>query len=258
MDILSNIPKTENLSGQEKQQHYKMIILIYASIIQPKYKEQVEICLSTWVPVADKHGIKCIFVLGEEKTDYNDPHFLYLPGVANDYMSASFKQYLGLKYISENYNFDFIFVCGTDTYPNITKLYALLNTFDKNIPMYIGGHGEHIMINQKLYYFHSGGAGFILTSKANEILYPYYQNVNQWWIKWCSWDIVNACDVSMAVLCQLLEIYSVNNEGFHACNHKNFKCPRPHLNKNIENIISCHYMSPEDMFEFGKLIGDLK
>jgi hypothetical protein len=45
--------------------------------------------------------VKLLFFMGEEKTtdEFVGDEFVYLPGVSNDYLSASYKQYLGLKLI---------------------------------------------------------------------------------------------------------------------------------------------------------------
>lgn len=257
MNILETISLDNTLPALNRQ-HYRLTICVYASMIQSKYRDQVIASLATWVPEADKNDVKCIFFLGEEKIDYDDSHFVYLPGVLNDYMSASYKQYFGMKYIYENFDTDFMFVCGSDTYPNIHKMLDLITTFDENIAMYIGGHGDTITLNGNQYYFHSGGAGFILTKKANEILYPYYKNLVQWWINWSDKYFISACDISMAVLVKVLKIQIVYHNGFYSCNHKSNSCCCFHPEKSYKTIITCHFMNPNDMHEFTNILNSTR
>jgi len=98
--------------------YYRLIINIFACPINDKYKKEILKINTTWGKRAEK-GIKVLFMFGEEKTDLIDDKYVYLKNVKNDYESASHKQNLGLKYIYDNYNVDYVLTCGTDTYINI-------------------------------------------------------------------------------------------------------------------------------------------
>jgi hypothetical protein len=147
---------------------YDLIILIFACYTITKYKEQINILNETWVKKCSEYkNIKVLYFLGEQKIDqFIDTQtikYINLIGIKDDYFSASYKQFLGLKYVKENYNTKFIICLGSDTYLNIPKLLLYIKNFDHNDNLYIGGHGCVREICSKKYYFHSGGPGFIIT-----------------------------------------------------------------------------------------------
>ena len=147
---------------------YDLIILVYACYTLDKYKKQIEIINSTWGKKCEAFkNIKIVYFLGEEtEPGFNDTNYINyvnLVGVKNDYLSASYKQFLGMKYIYENYKTKFIICIGTDTYLNIPKLISYIHKLDYTKCLYIGGHGCERQIGLNKYYFHSGGPGFIIT-----------------------------------------------------------------------------------------------
>ena len=82
---------------------YKCIICIYGCINQEKYKNQIKKIKETYEKCNKNDKIKILYFLGENKcNDYHCDNFIYLKNVSDDYMSASYKQHLGLKYIYEN------------------------------------------------------------------------------------------------------------------------------------------------------------
>ena len=166
----------------ELKPKYKIIFNIFSCSTVEKYKQEIIKINETWGKKAQENGIKILFFLGEEKTDLIDENkYIYLKDVKNDYNSAAYKQNLGLKYIYENYNADFIFTCGTDTYINIENLLSYISQFDKNQNLYIGGHGDYRILGDENIYFHSGGPGFILSNSVLSKIYPELYNIqNQW------------------------------------------------------------------------------
>ena len=157
-------------------EEYELIILVYACYTVKKYKNQIEVINETWGKKCETYkNIKLLYFLGEEKiTGFDDTDsikYINLPCVKDDYLSASYKQFLGLKYVHENYKTKFIICLGTDTYLNIPKLLLYINNFDYNDCLYIGGHGCERDICSKKYYFHSGGPGFIITHICLEKIY---------------------------------------------------------------------------------------
>lgn len=212
------------------------------------------------------NGIKVLYFLGEEQTDLQDASkYIYLNGVKNDYNSAGDKQNLGLKYIYENYNTDFVFVCGTDTYINVEKMLLLLNEYSCDQPLYIGGHGDTRTVCEKKCYFHSGGAGFILSNECLHLIYRKLWSMSRDWncelnennSKWLRF----ACDVEISYYLQRfiphLQII-VNNEAFVACdyyglfNNAMSVCCGDRVKK--ENIISCHRMTSQSFDDFTQLL----
>jgi len=245
---------------------YKLIFNIFACGTIKKYKDEILKINETWGKIAEELGIKILFFLGEEPTDLIDKDkYIYLKDVDNTYSSAAHKQYLGLKYIYENYNTEFIFTCGTDTYPNIKKLLLYINKFNKNDLLYIGGDDGIRYINNEKIIYHSGGAGFLIT---NTLLSKLYSNIsiiqNQWELLCNSNDnyLIDACDVSIAYYINKIPNVKMieKQNSFYACNYKGFGMNNNNLIKccsdkiNVGNIISCHYMSLEDFDKYTNML----
>ena len=252
------------------KKHYKLVLNIFACCSVEKYKQQILKINETWgLDVEKEENVKILFFLGEDEKDSDfsgSEKYIYLKGVKGDYLSASYKQNLGLKYIYENYSFDYIFTFGTDTYINIKKCLKYIETFDKNKKLYIGGHGDYRTINNKLAYFHSGGSGFILSNSVLYELYPMLNTITDTWIKLClsipGQEYLYACDVAIAHYISTFENLEIiiNNSGFFACNFKGlcsddtFDCC---AKKNIikyKNIVTCHCMSLKNFDEYNVIL----
>ena len=204
-----------------------------------------------------------MYFLGEGKTQFNDTEYISyinLTGVKNDYLSASYKQFLGMKYIFENYKTKFIICVGTDTYVNIPKILSYINNFDYTDCLYIGGHGCHRQIGEKKYYFHSGGPGFIVTYTVLEKIYNLLPNIMENWINICNINnityLIPACDVAIAYYLEHINTKTIktNDLSFIHCNYKGIPCC---FNKiDISNIISCHNMSESDFYDFTHILNN--
>jgi hypothetical protein len=240
---------------------YDLVICVYACDTNFKYKEQIYKMNEVYNDVLKEYlNIKLLYFLGEEKTDLIGEQYINLTGVKNDYLSASYKQFLGLKYIYENFKTKFVICIGTDTYINIKKLNLYLKEFDFNDNLYIGGHGDYRVIGKKNVYFHSGGPGFIITFKCLELIYSYLETFMNKWIKICNENninnLVSACDVGIAYLVTMDEINTkiiyCKELSFINCNFKGYPC---HINQiNLKDIISCHNMSLQDFDEFTNIL----
>ena len=241
---------------------YKIIINIFSCATIEKYKQEILKINETWGKKAEENGIKILFFLGEKKTDLiNENKYIYLKGIKNDVKSAAYKQNLGLKYIYENYNFDFIFTCGTDTYINIDNLILYINQFDKNKKLYIGGHGFCINMGDDNIYFHSGGSGFILTNSLLSELYPQLYNIQDDWITICSKNrvgyLIVACDVLIGYYISKMDnVEIIKNINFYACNYKGYSNEKICCGDkvNVPEIIACHYMSLNDFDDYTNII----
>ena len=244
---------------------YDLIILIFACYTIPKYKEQINILNETWVKKCSEYkNIKVLYFLGEQKIDgFVDTQtikYINLIGIKDDYFSASYKQFLGLKYVKENYNTKFIICLGSDTYLNIPKLLLYIKNFDHNDNLYIGGHGCVREICSKKYYFHSGGPGFIITYGCLLKLYSILPELPDDWSKLCITNnielLTTACDVAISYYLQQPNIDSkiikTNDLSFLHCNYQGYPC---HINQvEMSNIISCHLMSPTDFINFTNIL----
>lgn len=239
---------------------YTLIICVFACVTIHKYILQVEKINNTWGKLCT-NNIKLLYILGDEVNDnFVGSNYIYLSYVKNNYLSASYKQNLGLKYIYQNYKTDFVFCCGTDTYVNIPKMMVFLNTFNKNDNLLIGGHGGKRKIGTDYVYFPSGGAGFILTYKCLEKIYPLLLSITEDWIQLCSYCntnvLVSACDVAISFYLQKdnigTSIIKVDDLSFLACNYKGVPCHKNSVNK--KKIITCHFMSLTDFDDFTKIL----
>ena len=76
-----------------------LIIGIFACATNPKYRYEIDVINNTWGKTCEKLGIRYLFFLGEEETDYKDDKYIYLKGVKNDYLSSTYKHWHGYKYI---------------------------------------------------------------------------------------------------------------------------------------------------------------
>jgi len=235
--------------------YYKIIICVFGCATIPKYKEEILKINNTWRNLSNSSSVKILFFLGEEKVvDLEGENYIYLPNVKNDYLSASYKQNLGLKYIYENYTCDYVLSCGTDTFINIPKLVNILSKFSSTDSLYIGGHGDYRTIHGQSYFFHSGGPGFIISFPCLKKMYPYLENLTDIWITICKESKINelntACDVAISYFLQVLvkpEVIKLNTM-FTNCNYKGYPC---HLHQiDMREIVSCHNMTLTDFDDF--------
>jgi hypothetical protein len=239
-----------------------LILCIFGCATKQVYKNQILKIEETFGKLMDSSFPQCKrFYFLEESQVFQGEQFIHLPGVKDDYLSASFKQWYGLDYIYRNYNPKFIMCIGTDTYVHLPNLLDLLSKFDPTEPLYIGGHGCFRTLVHQSYYFHSGGSGFILSYASLQSLYPRLKNISRLHRQWemiCKrsrrLDLIPACDVAIAYfLANYTNTKTVKVDGFWGCNYKGIPC---HVNENIDpfQIISCHNMSLEDFDEYTKIL----
>lgn len=244
--------------------NHNLIIGVMACCDKEKYIEQMEACKKTWFKGTIESSIPTYFFTGEVCGNYkckNDKNIIHLKNVNNDFISSTYKQWYGLKYMYESHpNAKFYFLIGTDTYIQCEKLLSFLKDFDYTDNLYIGGHGDIKLIHDENIYFHSGGSGFIL---SNSLMKEIYKYIPQWidqWFQLCNKNNLNlltACDVSMAYLIYKYKLgKTIKTEKFRGCNWKgfvnDFKCCGTKIKYN--DLLSCHYMNPSDMDEMHKLI----
>jgi hypothetical protein len=253
-----------------KKESYKLAICVFGCATVPHYKNEILKIEETWGNRAAEKNVKVLYFLGEEKTDLlDDSKYIYLKNVGNDYQSAVDKQNLGLKYIYDNYYAEFIFCCGTDTYVTIDNILLYVEGFDSRKPLYIGGHGSVRTLNNKPYYFHCGGAGFILTYACLNYIYSFLSDIKEEWITVCSesnhGDLIPACDVALSYYLQniigdKLQIIE-NKQQFFGCNYRGivhdkgtgyFLCCNNIIQ--LKTLISCHCMTSVDFDEFTKIL----
>jgi hypothetical protein len=247
---------------------YDIIFCIFACATIKKYYDEILLINSTWGQYITNKKIKLLFFLGEEKTDLEGDNYVYLKNVSNDYESASHKQNLGLKHIYENYKFKFVFCCGTDNFINIYKLKKCLKRYNHKKKLYIGDEYEYRQLGDMNCFYFLGGGGFVLSYRCLKEVYPYLENLFKEWVDICTTTsnqylcqnnyLISACDVAMGYILQkyIKPIQIKLNKQFFCCNYKgyahNIKCCADTID--IKNIISCHYMEPNDFIDFDKIL----
>jgi hypothetical protein len=242
-----------------------LVILAFACYTVDAYRRQIETINDTWGRVCSKYAsIRLFYFLGEEKRpgfdDTATVRYVNLPGVADDYMSASYKQFLGLKYVHENVRAKYVICIGTDTYLNVPKLLTYVRTFDYTARLYIGGHGCVRQVGDSSYYFHSGGPGFILTHGAVQAIYDDLATLVGDWTRVCNANgvghLTTACDVAVSYYVQQpsknVTVVKTGDLSFLHCNYIGFPC-HPHQVK-ASDIISCHLMSRDDFYHFTRIL----
>ena len=172
---------------------YDLIIVIFACDTIEKYRLQILKIEDTWAKdVYSRPNIKLLFFLGEEVVLIKD-NYIHLKGVRNDYLSASYKQWYGLKYAYENYDAKFVITAGTDTFFNIPKLMSILPYFNHEHDNIIGSINisfnkyepkNWVKVKSKKFHFIGGGEGIILTSSSLNKLYPIFCDVNKLMEDW--------------------------------------------------------------------------
>lgn len=233
---------------------YRVIICVYACVTIPRYRDQVIKIRETWYKRALEKNMLVLFFLGEELTDLIGDEFIYLPGIGNDYESASLKHNLGIKYVIDHYNFDFIHVCGGDTFLVIDNMEKLIEMYDPNENLAIGGHGCHRIVDDEKMYYLGGGSGYLLSNKCCILLYDLLENMfNDWKKKCIEQDIMYlmpSCDVAISYYLQKkinTKIIRHDDKFFH-CSYYGYPCHQGEIDDRI--IVACHNMSLYDFDNF--------
>lgn len=256
---------------------FDLLLLVFACDTVDKYRKQMEKIEETYGGLIHRcyPNVKLLYCLGEKVSNTNlrlTNSYIHLPGVQNDYLSASYKQFYGMEYVYKNitqYDAKFIMCFGTDTYINIKKLLTYLSGLNFKENLYIGGHGDSRQFGKTNIYFHNGGAGFILSRSCFHSVAPCLPNILSRWRKYCEQyeknELIPACDVAIAwVLQQLWCLADIQVKtimapeySFLNCNYKGlcYSWYHCHVGQvNIRNIISCHNMSLGDFDEFTKIL----
>ena len=218
---------------------YNIIFCIYGCDTIDMYKKEILKVKETWnKPPSDKvtqsptnkltqsPPFKTFFFLGEEGS-LQDEDCIHLENIGDDYLSAGFKQYAGLKYIYENYNFNYVFICGTDTYVLTHNLINFINDdpqISPDKPLVFGGHGDNRQIGESSVHFFSGGAGIVLTKATMDIIYPELGTLQDEWMWFCLDNgyktFVTACDLSLCYFLKRRGIIFLNVcNRFFNCNY---------------------------------------
>lgn len=251
----------------------KLVFVLFGSHTKEKYKNQILKINATWANIAQKHNIPLLYFLNETPHDFETKEnisYINLPIINDDYNTTLKKQNIGLKIAYEKYNPDFIFLCGTDTFPNVENVLKLLKAYDCNSNICIGGHGTYRTVLGREMYYHSGGAGLLFSNGCLKKLHPHFESMeNIWYDVWEKSKIYfkpqrgiskGASDVA---ICQFMQQKKINTQlviekNFYHCNYLGLPCINHRLHKkpNIHEIVSCHQMSLQDFDAYYNLIKD--
>lgn len=218
------------------------------------YKEQIRATQRTWVKSCPYPVYYFAGSARDEEFSVSDIFKIHHFDVIDNHDSCMIKQFRGLQYLYDYSPSQFYFFGDTDTYLHISNLEKLLKKYSPQEDLYLGGHGSVRKINKELY-FHSGGAGFILSHKTLEKLIPNIDKILVEWSLVCHQYgvdyLFSSCDVTIAYYLDQLGIRPTIVDDIYACNYKGLAqeniCCR-HVNP--EKIISCHYMSKDDMYYY--------
>jgi len=192
------------------------------------------------------------------------PQMIHFSKAGDDYMSATYKQWYGLRYLYTVYtDYDFFLIAGTDNYIECSKLLEELRGLDPTKPLYIGGHTGSQDIGYKLA-FHFGGGGIILSKaalKELDIVNNVVSYIEEWAAKCKTLPngsvLLPACDVALAFFAERVNLGFISKTGMYACNWmgKLEGCHCCHLN--YPELITCHFMD-ENMYTYHSLKEKLK
>jgi len=242
---------------------YKLVCVVFACDAIEKYRQQIRDVRRTWRRQCQE-TVKLLFFLGEELHDpeFIGEDFIHLPGVGNDYVSASYKQNLGLLYVHQKLPpSEFYIVVGTDTYLNIPKMLNVLEPWrsQSQQALCIGGHVNlrklSFFRNQ---FFFSGGPGIVINRAGLNLLAPYLSTMVETWKSVITSNeyLTPACDVALCYFAQNLRFKMVKlpDVVFRACNHKGFPCHQGSIFEKVDMIASCHLMTTNDFDEFTDIL----
>ena len=254
---------------------YNIIFCIFGCDTIDRYKKEILKVKETWGKPPSCKAPSCkapsenaqnhiLFFLGEEGPFTGD-EYIHLENVENDYLSASYKQYGGLKYIYENYNFNYVFICGTDTYVLTDNLIKFINEdpqISPDKPLVIGGHGDNRQIGESSLHFFSGGPGIILTKATMDIIYPELGSLQEEWMWMCAENngyktFVTACDLSLCYFLKRRGIIFLNVcNRFFNCNYLGYHSKVACCAKSVDlrTMISCHNMTLNNFDELEKIL----
>lgn len=246
-----------------------LILGVMSNTTLPKYRDLVLGCCETWVMRCDRvfffEGENGDLSFEEEmKTKTNQKAiFIHLPGVGDDYESASYKQYLGWLYMYNNVpKGEWYGIIGTDNYAYPDLLLSKLQSYNSSKPYIVGGIPGVISLDVYIPFL-MGGSGLYVTRSTIESLLEMgksvsdskssddIENIKQLHIQWKERQIVKdkkltkACDVSVCYYCWQLGIPIICEPSFFPARDDNAHQFGPRLI--VTEFSICHFMDRKGM-----------
>lgn len=237
----------------------KLSIGLLGTTVAKVYRDQINACLHTWIPDTEKLGVRVKIFCGDVISDLP---IINLLDTGEDVLSATNKQTLGLRYLYENVTADFYFFGGIDNYVITNRILSFLQLCDPTELLYIGGSGEFRELDNEKFYYHSGGAGFILSHALLKVLYEselLSLEANKRWDKICLKNEMKMHDAPDTMLGYFLFKYVPNtiticDDRFISCSMFCYSyndgmpcCKVPH---DWSRIFTVHYMNYPTLHEF--------
>lgn len=228
------------MSLTEKKE-YDLIIALFGCAIKNRFiRELLVLTNKLLIPSKNYPNVKVIFLLGEkQRPEFQGEEYVYLPGVKDDYESATYKQNWGLKYILDNYNPKFIYVAGTDVYINLPRMLNLISKCDcdnDNVVFTSDKKDAIVKYDGKTdIEFIPGGPGILMSRKCLQLIKPYLQTLYDDWRKLCIPKYYFCCDVALSYLFQ----YKTNTQRVYC--REEF-CDLRWTERKIDRtrLIACH------------------
>jgi hypothetical protein len=248
-------PADGTLRVNEAAPRVPLVILVFGCATVAKYKKELLTIESTWGSDAREREIPVFYFLGEEKTDLQGQQYVYLPGIKDDYQSASHKQFLGYYWILQHYNPDTIYCVGSDTFINIPKLQALARLVNPEAPLLLGNNGFVKQLGPLVADYLSGGGGILTTRETHRRIIYHCGTVVE---RWISATETFRSDLSCASDVQLCFLSLSKGVTFLRCPHI-FHAKYNDVDAiegpiRADQIVACHNMTPEDFEAFHGLL----
>ena len=232
-----------------------LTIGLMATLVDQRYKDQLQACRETWIPKGRDLGVNTYFFVGEvtdSTLEEGKTDIVRLEGVKDDYHSATHKQWFGLRYLYRYHPSKFYLLAGTDNYIHIDRILEVTEKYDEDEPLYIGGYSEARPVDRFILTFPFGGGGLILSHAALSLIEPMIDQAMTVWETLYGHDSASrdACDVSLGYLIRRLGITTLTIQGLYPCSWvQYFKDSIFPFNTGdfiAEKIRVCHFMEAAD------------
>lgn len=229
----------------------KLAIGVFCTFINERYSSQVKGCYETWEADANEYQIPVVYYGDIDKGTFTGKsNIIYDVEVGTDQNSSFDKHFKCLKYMYDNIPSEYYLIVGSDVYINIKNLRNVLDKYDHNEPVYIGGHGYYRYVKDKNIYYHSGGSGYILSRNALSQIIPYFEGIKSHWHSVADDYLKQVCDVALGYLVTLpgINIRTCVEEYFYGCTDRGIMSgSQCCMIKNPYKIVICHYMEYQDI-----------
>ena len=146
----------------------KILILVLASDKYPSpINEKAQ--YDTWVQTAIKNNIDVVFYKGGNKTEFSQPYLTL--NIQDGIMQVGYKTIEALKWVSNIFEYDYVFRVNSSCYVNIPELIKFLQNINSNLPLYAGYKLTSSVCNYII------GVGILLNKQSIELI---LQNENKW------------------------------------------------------------------------------